>query len=336
MMWYKEHNSDSPENAYAGGCVSHATMRWGALQAALEQSSVVWRMKRGLQPAFFPVVGLFVALLPKVALAADPTCVNYYTIGESDCRPAASTPISKQLATPPQLLSPKQPQSEVDKYLENYGKPPREFVEFYLNPTPENAAKWVQTYQGMLKKGQDISDAWGHAEELYNATPGVKPATLAPIQAVPAQVEAPAAVAPSDNAPAPTPPTSIGAFAASSEGSSLGASGVRQSQVSLTYYFSQTCPYCARMTPDLSILSKELSGKLVFTCVDVTPLGPTSGPNESFITTKLPCKWRLPDEGEVAQQNVAQTPTLIIQKEGGAPLRLSGYVPLAQLRTYFQ
>ena len=89
------------------------------------------------------------------------------------------------------------------------------------------------------------------------------------------------------------------------------------------------------MTPDLAILSKEKEGKLAFTCVDVTPVGPTIRPNEAYITSKLPCKWRLPDEGEVVRENVAQTPTMIIQRQGEAAVRLSGYVPLAQLRNYF-
>jgi thiol-disulfide isomerase/thioredoxin len=111
--------------------------------------------------------------------------------------------------------------------------------------------------------------------------------------------------------------------------------GVAQQTVNLTYYFSQTCPYCARTTPDLAIISNENASKLAFTCVDVTPLGATNGPNESYITSKLPCKWRLPEEGEVEKEGIRQTPTLIIQKTGQSPMRLSGYVPLTQLRTYF-
>ena len=277
------------------------------------------------------------------ALAADPVCIDYFTVGNSKCQPVASTPIAPVMGgQPPQLLAPKSPEvpkSDVDQYLDNYGKPPREFVEFYLNPTADNAKKWVNTYQQMLQKGQDLSKAWSDADQQYSASANKAASVLASPAAPPE--------------PAPLQPTtvplgssassgvsqqinnSIGAFSGGTSALSS-ASGVGvETPIKLTYYFSQVCPYCARTTPDLSILSKEISSKLTFTCVDVTPETAQSAPNATYITAQLPCAWRLPEPGELDNESVRQTPTLVIQKGSSNKVRLSGYVPLAQLRQYF-
>lgn len=291
------------------------------------------KQPRNAVQAFSYIVGA--VMTSNLAWAADPTCLSYYTVGDSDCKPVASTPVKRPQtapATAPQLV---QPVGEVDKFLDNYGKPPREFVEFYLNPTSENARKWVATYQGIIQKGQDISKAWNQADELYK---GAGTSTAPVLQGTaPAVTEPPVAaavMAPPAMAPQPVA-TSFGAFAEQSQAGTAGPAGVRNSPIDLTYYFSQTCPYCAKMTPDLAALSKEKSGKLELTCVDVTPVGPRNRPDEAYITSKLPCKWRLPEEGEVDREAVRQTPTLVIRKGGVTPVRLSGYVPLAQLRQYF-
>lgn len=276
----------------------------------------------------------------KVAAAPDPNCVSYLTVGDSDCRAQAA----RQTMAPPlnqntQSTPPAEAKSEVDRYLDNYGKPPREFVEFYLNPTAENASRWMQTYQQMIQKGQDLSKAWTEAEQLYRGAQSsgaapIPPALIEPQE--PLQMPSLPPVQSQVAEPAPVPAAGrFGAFADALPTSPQTANGIRPKSVSLTYFFSQTCPYCTRMNLELAVLSKEKSGKLTFTCVDVTPVGPTSRPDESYITSKLPCKWRLPDAGEVEREGVQQTPTLVIQKEGELPVRLSGYVPLAQLRQYF-
>ncbi|RYG62141.1 MAG: thioredoxin [Alphaproteobacteria bacterium] len=292
--------------------------------------------------------GLFAA---NAAAAPDPTCVSYLTVGDSNCKPPAQ-PEPQRPAQRPDIesMAGMPPKTEVDKYLDSYGKPPREFVEFYLNPTAENATKWVQTYQQMLQKGQDLSRAWSDAEELYKTgQPGAAPLPAS----APARLMEPAAMAPapSPNMPAGMPsqlpaqvapmpsmgaaPGRFGAFANTAPSAQPTTNGIRAKGVNLTYFFSQTCPYCTRMTPELAVLSKEIANKLTFTCVDVTPVGATSRPDAGYITSKLPCQWRLPNQGEIEMEQVSQTPTLIIQREGEAPVRLSGYVPLAQLRGYF-
>lgn len=274
------------------------------------------------------------------AAAPDPTCVNYYTIGDSDCsKLTAPKPQPVSIEQTARNMAPIEVKSEVDKYLENYGKPPREFVEFYLNPTAENATKWVDTYQGMLQKGQDISRAWSDAEQLYGGAAASGGAAVAPALLEPARQGLPSGILAAPQAAGmpsvPAPSERFGAFANAAPAQSPTTNGIRSKGVSLTYYFSQTCPYCVRMTPELAELAKETSSKLAFTCVDVTPVGATSRPEEAYITAKLPCQWRLPQPGEVEREQVSQTPTLVIQKEGELPVRLSGYVPLAQLRSYF-
>lgn len=278
------------------------------------------------------------------AAAPDPTCVSYLTVGDSDCKPQPLQ-VPQQPAPRGSVESMAAPEtkSEVDKYLDNYGKPPREFVEFYLNPTAENASKWVQTYQQLLQKGQNLSSAWNDAEQLYQAgqAPSSQafPARLVEPSMVPAQVAPNVPVA----VPSPVAPMSsqgvgadrFGAFANAVQVGQPTTDGIRSKGVSLTYFFSQTCPYCTRMTPELAVMVKQIPNKLAFTCVDVTPVGATSRPDAGYITSKLPCEWRLPNQGEIEMEQVSQTPTLVIQKEGQRPVRLSGYVPLAQLRGYF-
>ena len=302
------------------------------------QSADLWSiyLKKRVALSVWGGASLLSLLSLDVVWAAEEVCIDYYTVGESKCQPAASTPIAMpEGGNGPQLAGPSSSKKTdpVEDYLANYGKPPREFVEFYLNPTAENAQKWVTTYQGILQRGQELSRAWGDAEELYKS--GISPTVVSPkLAAQPVQSQG--AVPVTEKLAPSSSVVSFGAFAPGSSSVSDGLGGVRMAPIGVTYYYSQTCPYCTRLTPELSLLSKEMSSKLELTCVDVTPLGVSSRPDEGFITSKLPCKWRLPEQGEVESVGVRQTPTLMIQKEGKSPMKLSGYVPLAQLRKYFE
>lgn len=279
-------------------------------------------------------------------------CIDYYTVGESSCRPAASTPVYRpgQVQQPTLLSPPAAPQSftdpeqaKVDKYLENYGKPPREFVEFYLNPTPENAVKWVAAYQQLVQRGKALSEAWNQADELYQqgrvALPAADENSLPPVTDFgPLLQKAPAANLQSSqietqDAPRPQKTVateSIGAF--SPESPVISAS----KGVDVTYYFSATCPYCAQLTPQLADIYEKMPSKFAFTCVDVTPLGATTKPQKANIEGKLPCQWRLPRPQEIENMGIRQTPTLVIRRPGNPDVRLSGYVPPVQLLPYLQ
>lgn len=303
----------------------------------------------------YPSLLLLLLASPSWALAQGKydVCVNYYSRGDVSCATAPSATQlmpTQQTDVAPRLLDPPAPaqthmDAEVDKYLENYGKPPREFVEFYLNPTQENAMKWVATYQQMLKRGQALSQSWNQADELYRQSgadistsisqlppvPGVAlPATF-PVIAAPNGV--PQVSGPVNSPPATPLPPSIGAFANTSVGPSSEIGGI-PTPVNLNYYFSATCPYCEKMTPQLNEIQKQMQSELKLTCIDVTPFGKTVRADPANIASKLSCQWRMPEEGEVEKMGVQQTPTLFIQRGDAAPVRLSGYVPLEQLRAY--
>lgn len=273
-----------------------------------------------------------------VSHASDKECIDFYTVGDSKCETSEASPNTS--SSSPELVRPAAAKSEeqkIDEYLENYGKPPREFVQFYMNPTPENAKKWVEAYKGVLQKSQNLSRMWEDAERLYGqqgATPALRrPATVTPVVV-----------------PAAVPPASSGATLPRAQASQLGNFGglnavpvggrtegvmPQDRGLKLTYYFSQTCPFCARMTPELSVLTNNYSGKLEFTCVDVTPFSGATAPNPAYLRDKLACHWRLPEGDELQREGVTQTPTLLIQPGGKAQVKLSGYMSQEQLKPYF-
>lgn len=273
-----------------------------------------------------------------VAHAQDKECINFYTIGDSKCEPTEK--VAEPSSGSPKLIPPASATTEeqkVDEYLENYGKPPREFVQFYMNPTPDNAKKWVEAYQGIVQKSQDLSKMWEDAERLYTqqgAEPALRrPATVAPVVTPqPITQPQPAATVPSAQA------SSLGNFGGLNAvplAPQTGGVMPQDQGLKLTYYFSQVCPYCARMTPELSVLTNNYSGKLEFTCVDVTPFSGATAPNPAYLRDKLACQWRLPGEGELQREGVNQTPTLLVQQGGKAQVKLSGYMSQEQLKPYF-
>lgn len=246
--------------------------------------------------------------------AKYPLCNDYYTVGSALCAPMPQIP-QVSVSVAPMLLPPPATQpakSPVDEYLESYGKPPREFVEFYLSPTVVNAQKWSAKYHDMLEKTRAISNVWMQLDDpsVTLKTGGVPPVSVS----LPLVSQA--------------PEVSI----------NLKERGVRNSitqfsdQIQLTYYFSATCPYCAQMTPLLSKLSSEMGRKLSLTCIDVTPLSPTYAPQPENMRGKLACQWRLPFPDEVAQKQITQTPTLLIKKGDQTEVRVSGYVSADELK----
>jgi len=283
------------------------------------------------------ILGLYAAttLYSTPLKAQEIQCIDYYTVGQNTC--ATPQPSPQADASAPRLLAPQATgtdEDKVDEFLENYGKPPREFVAFYLNPTAENAQKWVAAYQQIMQKTQNLSQLWSSAEQLYQqdtSQPVVRrqdEPLAQPQQVVPVQPVAPVVRASSN--------LNFGGLGA---GVSAGPGGVRapvSAPLTVTYYYSQACPFCARMTPELNVITANYSGKLAFTCVDVTPVTATQRPDPAYLSGKLPCQWRLPQPGELEEQGVKQTPTLLVQREGASAVRLSGYMSQAQLQPFFR
>lgn len=105
-------------------------------------------------------------------------CLNYFMVGDSGgceeekpkAKPGAPSPTEEVVEeTPPAPAGPRPLQERIKEYMEDHGKPPKEYVAFYLEPTIENAVKWVHTYNQILERNKQITYAWGQAERIYEA-----------------------------------------------------------------------------------------------------------------------------------------------------------------------
>lgn len=139
----------------------------------------------------------FLMLLPLYPWAADKNvrtsadnCISYYTVGMSGCVGKQPSKTEDLPAETNDLLPPNQvvslPASEsvsisgqvsgteeslenrINEFLQDYNKPPREFVAFQLEPTLDNAIKWVQKYNETLERNKRIATAWSQAEKILN------------------------------------------------------------------------------------------------------------------------------------------------------------------------
>ncbi|MCP5405677.1 MAG: thioredoxin family protein [Pseudomonadaceae bacterium] len=309
----------------------------------------------------------------------DRPCLDYWAVGNSkECqspakpkKPSKPPPVVPSPTTPPPQAATTSPSptldEKIDKFIETHGKPPREFVAFYLEPTPENAVKWVAKYNEILQRGQDLAIAWTQAEKLYdNEVKSGTPASVLNPTAYPIVPDYGIPL-PGINTPAypqmatqqrPVVPAPLGAAAAIRSESSNWlnapatatagvATGLLKPEVDLkadftgkplqvSYYFSSICPYCKKFTPDLATVVEELGERLQVTCVDVTPEVGEAHRTPNNLDGVLSCLWRPATDEEIAKLNIRQTPTLIINKGDDQQLeKISGYVDPAKLRTYF-
>lgn len=300
-------------------------------------------------------------------------CLDYWAVGtskgcappEKKKKPEVAQPPSPTV--PPPAVAANTPPSDtldnkVDEFLKNHGKPPREFVAFYLDPTPEHAVQWVAKYNELLQRGQDIALAWTQAETLYNNA----------IQAgTPAKALNPSPFPVVPDFGIPVPGFNTPAFP-QLMGNGKGAPVVKadltanltpdmanpyaeflqppdkeglvkpvtqdvpalSKPLEVSYYFSAVCPYCKKFEPGFSEVVRELGSNIRLTCVDVTPAMGESKPSPENVHD-LPCVWREAKDGELAQVGVKQTPSLVVDKGVNQPLELiAGYVDPAQVEAY--
>jgi hypothetical protein len=252
----------------------------------------------------------------------------------------------------------------IDDFEAQYGKPPREFVAFYLNPTPENAMKWAHTYQVMLDRNTQLAIAWSQAEKLYQSqiAQGVPASrftssSLPPVPdlgvPIPGFTDNPAFYPGKAPPSAPILPAGLPAMGgqavapqlaglsnpaavAAGMGGSLNKNADYHGPIDIRYYFSAECPYCQKLQPDFAAFIKEMGEKVATTCIDVTPFsGPGTGPDKSNIAGKVDCTWRTLEPGEEEQFGVKETPTIIIRRTPNSAFeRIDGYVPIDQLKSY--
>lgn len=309
----------------------------------------------------------------------DRPCLDYWAVGNTKgCQKAPPTkkPQSPSPTQPSPTVPPPQPAAEtpsssvldkkINDFIANHGKPPREFVEFYLDPTPENAMKWVAKYNELLQRSNDIAVAWTQAEKLYEdavkaGTPEsvLNPTAFPPVPDfgvplpginMPAFTQLLSATVPVVPAampglPAPAVRSGVGAnilppdVAVTGNGllkPEVDLKAVKGKPLEVSYYFSSICPYCKKFEPGFGEVVREFGHNVRLTCVDVTPEigGATRDPQN--LEGALPCTWRAVTEEEIARLNIKQTPSLIINKGDDKALEMvSGYVEPGKLRTYF-
>lgn len=331
---------------------------------------------------------------PVQATGRDDPCINYWTVGMSGCQTPAvkkKTPLSQTVVMPQELPPPvleeppvipieedvaeeeEAPQEKtldqkIDDFLENHGKPPREFVAFHLEPTLENALKWVYAYNQLQQRNIELTRAWTQAEQIYERAQGegqdMTVLAAAPLMEVPdfgipvPNLQLPGPSVPPQLVPYPGPQQAAGttggfgvqqvaglnittpqATALTAGQRNLGRRqqitdgriGGSLDTIKVDYYFSAECPYCAKFEPEFQQIVQEMGPRLDVTCVDVTP----SGAAAENIFGKVDCAWRPAYPGELQRVGVRTTPSLIINRGPDRPLeRVSGYVEGAKLKTY--
>lgn len=314
---------------------------------------------------------LFVFLLcSSEVLATTETCLDYYRVGTTACAnqldeaEPESRRVEPDVSKTMHVMPEAEPLSEedmleqkVDEFLEGYGKPPREYVRFNLNPTLENALIWAQKFEEMNNRSRAVSNAWGQAQEILQKRrdQGLDLPEFERDAEVPDYTKVGEGA---QNRWLPLPPNVDGPPALGFN--SVGNNGIveqnsglniraesltngsiggaieqelrEQGPIEISYYFSAQCPYCKKFEPQLQSLIRELGEERVkVTCVDVTP----TDRNKENIFGKIDCKWRSVAGGEMQVFGIQSTPTLLIDKGDGNSLKkVEGLVDMNQLRSF--
>lgn len=254
-------------------------------------------------------------------------------------------------------------EKDITKFYERHGKPPEEFVRFYMDPTPENALAWVKKYNENLQRSRQLAAAWTQAQQIYTDfhEKGMEippellpeyakndPNALPPVQdlglPLPEGLDDVFGKKKTEQSPAPSGDTSsaIGGLNGDrtivmGEDRRIGggpdpvAEAAASGVIKVSYYFSAECPYCRKFEPGFKNVIKDMGQKLDVTCVDMTP----SGQDASNVHAGITCQWRPLLPGEKNAMGVDATPTLIIDRGPDQPLeRVSGYVDETKLRQY--
>lgn len=287
-------------------------------------------------------------------VAQAQTCISYTSEGLSGCmdknpyvaEPVAPSstviapaPIQKDVArTPDVMQSVQAPQNtmdaKVEEFYKTYDKPPREFVEWTLDPSVENAVRWARKYDEMIERNRKMAEAWTAAQKIYRQTKnsgGDLPELSQPLPPIP---EYPGVVPPKNSRPqavtAKENPYTRTSDAISferqrvSDGGSLTPIGsfedddvAASGPIQVSYYFSNVCPFCKKFEPELRVAMARFSAAEVeLTCVDASPKERT----ESNVAEGIDCNWRALLPGELEAFGVRSTPTLLISTSPKEPL----------------
>jgi thioredoxin-related protein len=122
--------------------------------------------------------GLFVAALFALPVTnAQAVCLDYWLKGPSACK---DTPENKKRILikganininaeidPERIKYEEDLNKKIDVFMAGYGKPPREFAAFHLDPTLENAVRWVKKFNEEHERTMKVAVAWKQADYLF-------------------------------------------------------------------------------------------------------------------------------------------------------------------------
>lgn len=330
------------------------------------------------------VVFLFLCIVAAPVLADNQTCLSYLQIGASSCDQTPSKTIVEEGGILPaptveeeevmQIERPPEPKkatldNRIDEFMDSYGKPPREFVAFNLEPTLENALVWAKKYKELTERNQKLTAAWGQARTILNdmedeglEVPGFEPMAEIPDFGVglpqgfksfagdlPSQKNDFEGIANNSNIRKGAPSLGFSENSAITSRQDMSAINTRQNDlygesltppvkgnggiVEVSYYFSAECPFCTRFEEGFKGLVQELEGEIKVTCVDMTP----SQRTKANIHGKIDCSWRAAIPGEATALGVTSTPTLIINRNIGQGLeKVEGLVDIGKLKAFLR
>jgi len=281
--------------------------------------------------------GLVVLLLacPLLAQANTERCLDYWTVGESGCEPvpATSPTVPHQ---EPQVVSAPTLEQRVQRFMDDYDKPPREFVAFHLEPTLDNALAWVEKYNEMTERNVQLSRAWRQAQQIHGQAQAAGVAitsTFTPLPQVPDFREL---------APAPLRDGITSATEASRLAEGDAVNPLRRTQpvvggrvgalreedkIEVRYYFNAESVHDQQFKPQLAQALRALGDVVSAVCIDVTP----AGPNASYVAD-IPCTHRALLPGEATILNLQGTPTTLVNAPDGRSNRIIGPQPAAVLQ----
>ncbi len=287
------------------------------------------------------MISAFLSLALHGSLFAQ-TCISYTSEGLSGCmdnkpaveqeEPLVDTPQEEEMAA--QEPQANEMDTKVQEFYDTYDKPPREFAEWTVDPTVENAVRWARKYDEMMTRNKKMAAAWSAAQKIYKQTKeqgGELPELTNPLPPIP---DYPGLVPPKDPFPAAqkSTPYSRTSDAISFERNKISASGSltpieafpaekksagAQGPLQVSYYFSNVCPFCKKFEPELRLAMERLSRADVnLTCVDTSP----KERKEENIKGIVDCTWRPLLPGELEAFGVRSTPTLMISTGPDKPL----------------
>lgn len=133
---------------------------------------------------FFGAIAALLFITP--AAHSQERCLDYWSAGPAKCQKPKPKAEKKPRESPkPQaeFIAPEQePEEEmteeekkeaklkkdIDQFYTRHGKPPEEFVRFYMDPSPANAIAWVKKYNDNLQRSRQLAAAWTQAQQIYD------------------------------------------------------------------------------------------------------------------------------------------------------------------------